>query len=69
MRFLVLALALACGCRTTLADIEDAATASEVVADKLHKCRNEARDAFYVEHKSEKAALAVYDACKKREGL
>ena len=60
--------AMLAGCGPSAAAIESAAAGGDVSA-QLAKCRAEARSAYYVEKKSEAEALAVYEACKKREGV
>lgn len=59
---------LAAASCATFKDIEDAANDGSVPA-KLRVCRAEARAAFYVGQRSAAESMAVYDACKKREGL
>jgi outer membrane murein-binding lipoprotein Lpp len=63
--YLVGTLVLA-GCGASLEEID---RASGDVADKLQKCRGEARADFYVGKKSVEESLRTYETCKKREGL
>lgn len=64
---IVLALASA-ACGPSFETIEKAAAGGDVSA-KLTKCRAEAREAYYVAHKTEAESLAAYEACKRREGV
>jgi hypothetical protein len=54
---------------TSCQDAKSAADEIETVGAKLAKCRGEARTAYYVDHKSEPEAWAVYEGCKRREGV
>lgn len=66
MKALVFCLALAiAGCGSTFAELEDAAKHGDDDA-KLKLCRADARAAFYVDGKTEKEALAIFDACTAR---
>lgn len=57
------------GCKPLVDDVKDAKDQSDVDAEKLAKCRGETRAAYYVGQKSVEESLAVYEACKRREGL
>ncbi|MBX3218930.1 MAG: hypothetical protein KF795_00340 [Labilithrix sp.] len=56
------------GCGPSFSEIETA-IAGDAVSEKLAKCRDEARTAYYAEKKSKDDALARYESCKQREGL
>lgn len=53
-------------CGPTLSQIhDDAADAGDLAA----KCRNEAREAFYLADAGEDGAIAAFHRCARREGL
>jgi len=56
------------GCGPSFSEIDKAASGGDTSA-KLRKCNSEARAAYYVANKSADEAMAIHDACKKREGL
>lgn len=62
----VVLLACVVGCGASLADARADAKAT---SEKLSACRDEARAAFFIDGKSEREALEVYEQCKRRHGL
>lgn len=56
------------GCKLA-GDVNTAHAEAEKDAAKLRECRSEARSAYYVALRSVEESLAVYEACKRRQGL
>jgi hypothetical protein len=56
------------GCSSSYQELETAIAGGDV-SGALAKCRDEARTAYYVDKKSKDDALAIYEACKVREGV
>lgn len=69
---LVISIGVGIGCASLVGcaalGLEDAAAPNSDDA-KLAGCRAEARSAMYVDQKSAKESIAIFDACVTREGL
>lgn len=62
----VVLLVAVAGCGASLSEVRaEVKRTSQALSD----CRDEARVAFFVDRKTEAEALAIYEACKKRNGL
>lgn len=57
------------GCAPFVEDVKEAQEIAVSNDTKLSKCRGDARAAYYIDRKTVEESLAVYEDCKRREGL